>query len=133
MKCDIIGFKSRVDSPLNHLGLYKCPYQPNHRAHIPAKVISGDKFMAQILIAGQQYMCRPAYLHEILIDLKRNAFQMETKDMQNSYQRLENVSYLFLPRFCMNANRSSRKSFRFESSLSSYNCKNKKGDKKVNE
>ena len=81
-KCDIFGLKNRVNKPLHYLGLYKCPYQPNHRAHIPAKVISGDKFMAQILIAGQQYMCRPAYLHEILIDLKRNAFQMETKDMQ---------------------------------------------------
>ena len=38
-KCDIVGLTSRVDKPLDFLGLYKCVYEPNHRAHIPAKQV----------------------------------------------------------------------------------------------
>ena len=39
LKCDIGGLISRVDNPLNFLGLYKCVYEPNHRTHIPAKQV----------------------------------------------------------------------------------------------
>jgi Zyg-11 family protein len=38
-KCDIVGLTSRVDKPLDFLGLYKCVYEPNHRIHIPAKQV----------------------------------------------------------------------------------------------
>ena len=39
-QCDIVGLISRVHKPLDFLGLYKCVYEPNHRAHIPAKQVS---------------------------------------------------------------------------------------------
>ena len=42
-KCDIVGLISRVDKPLDFLGLYKCIYQPSYRAHIPAKEVGGIK------------------------------------------------------------------------------------------
>ena len=38
-KCDIVGLISRVDNPLDFLGLYKCVYIPNYRTYIPAKQV----------------------------------------------------------------------------------------------
>lgn len=38
-KCDISGLISRVDNPLDFLGLYKCDYKSNHRTRIPAKQV----------------------------------------------------------------------------------------------
>ena len=42
VKCDIPGLVSRVDNPLEFLGLYKTEHEASMRAHIPAKEISGE-------------------------------------------------------------------------------------------
>ena len=42
VKCDIPGLVSRVDKPLDFLGLYKTEHEASLRAHIPAKEISGE-------------------------------------------------------------------------------------------
>ena len=41
VRCDIPGLASRVDHPLDFLGLYKTEHDASLRAHIPAKEISG--------------------------------------------------------------------------------------------
>ena len=68
-KCDVVGLISRVDRPLDFLGLYKAQYEACCRAHIPAKEVSGDLNEAQILIAGQRYLNRPMVLESVLNDL----------------------------------------------------------------
>ena len=44
VRCDIPGLVSRVDKPLDFLGLYKTEHEASMRAHIPAKEISGELF-----------------------------------------------------------------------------------------
>ena len=44
VRCDIPGLISRVDKPLDFLGLYKTEHDASLRAHIPAKEISGIIF-----------------------------------------------------------------------------------------
>ena len=41
VRCDIPGLATRVDRPLDFLGLYKTEHDASLRAHIPAKEISG--------------------------------------------------------------------------------------------
>ena len=81
-QCDIIGLISRMKNPLDFIGLYKSAYQPNHREHIPSKKISGDKDETQLLVAGRQYVNRPAFLNEILNDLCPILQNLEYKDFQ---------------------------------------------------
>lgn len=38
-QCDIPGLKSRIQNPLEFLGLYNTFYDACHRNHIPAKVV----------------------------------------------------------------------------------------------
>eukprot|EP00095_Tigriopus_kingsejongensis_P005858 snap_masked-scaffold38_size502422-processed-gene-0.10 protein:Tk05858 transcript:snap_masked-scaffold38_size502422-processed-gene-0.10-mRNA-1 annotation:"zer-1-like protein" len=67
--CDIPGLVSRVNSPLDFLGLYKTSHEACYRGQIPAKLISGDANEKQILTAGRQYLDRPVVLENVLNDL----------------------------------------------------------------
>merc|ERR1712223_241817 len=81
-QCDIIGLTSRIKTPLEFIGLFKCPYQASRRIHIPAKKISGEKDESQLILAGQQYLNRPAYLIEILKELREIIQHLRYKDFQ---------------------------------------------------
>lgn len=69
VRCDIPGLVSRVNNPLNFLGLYGTHHGACKRHDIPAKVISGDANEKQILIAAAAYMERPVMLTRVLNDL----------------------------------------------------------------
>eukprot|EP00092_Neocalanus_flemingeri_P107396 GFUD01137841.1.p1 GENE.GFUD01137841.1~~GFUD01137841.1.p1 ORF type:complete len:763 (+),score=248.66 GFUD01137841.1:337-2625(+) len=86
VQCDIAGLASRVDNPLEFLGLYKTHNEASGRQHIPARSISGDSCEAQILVAGQRYLDRPTVLENILNDLF-HVFRYET--CQNLKQALD--------------------------------------------
>ncbi|CAK1588698.1 unnamed protein product [Parnassius mnemosyne] len=68
-RCDIPGLVSRVNNPLEFLGLYGTHHGACKRHDIPAKVISGDANGEQILTAAVAYMERPALLTYVLNDL----------------------------------------------------------------
>lgn len=67
--CDIPGLNSRVDNPLEFLGLYGTAHDASHRHCIPAKRISGDKDETQILVACEAYIHRHEVLEKVLNDL----------------------------------------------------------------
>ncbi|XP_075991413.1 protein zer-1 homolog isoform X2 [Anticarsia gemmatalis] len=67
--CDIPGLVSRVNRPLEFLGLYGTHHGACKRHDIPAKIISGDANEEQILTAAAAYMERPAMLTRVLNDL----------------------------------------------------------------
>lgn len=67
--CDIPGLNSRVDNPLDFLGLYGTAHDASHRHCIPAKKISGDKDEGQILVACEAYLHRHEVLEKVLNDL----------------------------------------------------------------
>ncbi|RVE54314.1 hypothetical protein evm_001141 [Chilo suppressalis] len=69
IRCDIPGLASRVDRPLEFLGLYGTPHGACKRHDIPAKVIAGDANEEQILTAAVAYMERPEMLTRVLNDL----------------------------------------------------------------
>lgn len=54
--CDIPGLISRVDRPLQFLGLYGANDAPCRRRNIPAKLIAGNANEDQILVAAHVYM-----------------------------------------------------------------------------
>ncbi|KAJ0183881.1 hypothetical protein K1T71_000304 [Dendrolimus kikuchii] len=67
--CDIPGLVTRVNRPLEFLGLYGTHHGACKRHDIPAKMISGDANEEQILTAAVAYMERPAVLTRVLNDL----------------------------------------------------------------
>lgn len=69
VRCDIPGLASRVNRPLEFLGLYGTHHGACKRHDIPAKVVSGDANEEQILTAATAYMERPAMLTRVLNDL----------------------------------------------------------------
>lgn len=69
VKCDIPGLVSRVERPLDFLGLYKTSHEASLRAHIPAKEVSGDTMEKHILSACRRYIDRPEVLENCLNDL----------------------------------------------------------------
>jgi Zyg-11 family protein len=75
--CDIRGLASRVEKPLEFLGLYKTRHSASSWNNIPAHCLSGDSNEAQILEAGRRYMDRPTVLENILNDLF-HVFRYET-------------------------------------------------------
>ncbi len=83
-RCDIPGLISRVDRPLDFLGLYKTKYEACCRKQIPAIKVSGDSTEQQILVAGRQYLDRPAVLENVLNDLF-HIFRYETcRDLKSA-------------------------------------------------
>ncbi|KAK9499321.1 hypothetical protein O3M35_002374 [Rhynocoris fuscipes] len=66
---DIPGLASRVNRPLEFLGLYGTHHGACRRHDIPAKHISGDKDENQILVAAAAYLERPDILQRVLNDL----------------------------------------------------------------
>ncbi|GBN48515.1 Protein zer-1 [Araneus ventricosus] len=66
---DIPGLASRVNRPLEFLGLLNCAYDACYRHHIPAKRIAGDASEEQILTAGQAYCAREPMIQKVLNDL----------------------------------------------------------------
>jgi len=84
--CDIAGLDSRVEKPLDFLGLYKTHNDASSRLHIPALSVSGDANEAQILVAGKRYLDRATVLESILNDLF-HVFRFET--CQNTEQALD--------------------------------------------
>jgi len=75
--CDIRGLASRVEKPLEFLGLYKTRHSASSWNNIPARCLSGDSNEGQILEAGRRYMDRPTVLENILNDLF-HVFRYET-------------------------------------------------------
>ncbi|XP_077302367.1 protein zer-1 homolog [Arctopsyche grandis] len=69
VQCDIPGLASRVNNPLNFLGLYGTAHAACCRHDIPAIKISGDANEEQILTAATLYMGRPEILTRVLNDL----------------------------------------------------------------
>lgn len=69
VRCDIPGLMSRVNRPLEFLGLYGTHHGACKRHDIPAKLVSGDANEEQILTAAVVYMERPAMLTRVLNDL----------------------------------------------------------------
>ncbi|XP_043257797.1 protein zer-1 homolog [Colletes gigas] len=70
--CDIPGLASRLDRPLQFLGLYGTNDGACRRRNIPAKLIAGDANEDQILVAAHVYMNnRPGLLLKVLNDLYR--------------------------------------------------------------
>ncbi|KAJ8737239.1 hypothetical protein PYW07_000510 [Mythimna separata] len=69
VRCDIPGLVSRVNHPLEFLGLYGTHHGACKRHDIPAKVITGDANEEQILTAARAYMERPVMLTRVLNDL----------------------------------------------------------------
>ncbi|XP_015608501.1 protein zer-1 homolog isoform X2 [Cephus cinctus] len=68
--CDIPGLASRVNKPLQFLGLYGTSHGACRRFDIPAKVIAGDATEEQILIAARVCMNnRSELLQKVLNDL----------------------------------------------------------------
>lgn len=74
---DIPGLSSRVNNPLDFLGLYATHHGACHRHDIPAKKISGDANEDQILTAAAAYIDRPEVLQKVLNDLY-HLFRYET-------------------------------------------------------
>ncbi|XP_014244618.1 protein zer-1 homolog [Cimex lectularius] len=68
-RTDIPGLASRVDRPLEFLGLYGTLHGACRRHDIPAKHISGDANERQILVAAASYLERPDILQRVLNDL----------------------------------------------------------------
>ncbi|XP_055944753.1 protein zer-1 homolog [Argiope bruennichi] len=66
---DIPGLASRVNRPLEFLGLLNCAFDACYRHHIPAKRIAGDASEEQILTAGQAYYAREPMIQKVLNDL----------------------------------------------------------------
>lgn len=73
VRCDIPGLVSRVDNPLDFLGLYKTEHEASLRAHIPAKEISGEINEAHMLSAARRYFHRPEVLDSVLSDFYQKA------------------------------------------------------------
>jgi len=69
VRCDIPGLVSRVDKPLDFLGLYKTEHEASLRAHIPAKEISGEVLESHMLSAAKRYFHRPEVLDSVLAGL----------------------------------------------------------------
>ncbi|XP_076231127.1 protein zer-1 homolog [Calliopsis andreniformis] len=68
--CDIPGLASRVDRPLQFLGLYGTNDGACRRRNIPAKLIAGDANEDQILVAAHVCMNnKPGFLQKVLNDL----------------------------------------------------------------
>ena len=66
VRCDIPGLVSRVDKPLDFLGLYKTEHEASLRAHIPAKEISGEVIESHMLSAAKRYFHRSEVLDSVL-------------------------------------------------------------------
>lgn len=75
--CDIPGLQSRVNNPLEFLGLYNTTHGACHRSHIPAKLVTGDANEEQILAAIAAYLDRPEVLVKALNELF-HIFRFET-------------------------------------------------------
>ncbi|VVC24130.1 Armadillo-type fold,Leucine-rich repeat domain, L domain-like,Armadillo-like helical [Cinara cedri] len=67
-KSDILGLESRVDNPLEFLGLYHTTHNACKRHDIPAKSISGDANEIQLFNAAVSCMNKPKQLKNILDD-----------------------------------------------------------------
>lgn len=65
----IVGLQSRIDRPLEFLGLFGSPFDACYRPDLPATRVSGDATEAQVLVAAQAYQARPALLQRVLNDL----------------------------------------------------------------
>ncbi|XP_050688966.1 protein zer-1 homolog [Eriocheir sinensis] len=92
--CDIPGLRSRINNPLEFLGLYNTHHDACHRNHIPAKVITGDANEEQILAATAAYLDRPEVLVKALNELF-HIFRFETCHYQ---QRALNLILLAMLR-----------------------------------
>ncbi|XP_050315742.1 protein zer-1 homolog isoform X1 [Anthonomus grandis grandis] len=69
LKCDIPGLISRVNNPLNFLGLYETLHDACLRHDIPAKLIAGNGNEEQVLISAMAYMDRTEVLQKVLNEL----------------------------------------------------------------
>ena len=88
VKCDIPGLVSRVDNPLEFLGLYKTEHEASLRAHIPAKEISGEVTESHMLSAARRYLHRPEVLETVLAGFYH---RVRTEDYKDNKSILEIV------------------------------------------
>ncbi|XP_028896029.1 protein zer-1 homolog [Zeugodacus cucurbitae] len=69
LRTDIPGLESRIQRPLQFLGLYHTAHSACKRHDIPANEIAGDANELQILTAARYYYDRPMLLTRVLNDL----------------------------------------------------------------
>ncbi|XP_067645920.1 protein zer-1 homolog isoform X1 [Eurosta solidaginis] len=69
LRTDIPGLESRIQRPLQFLGLYHTAHSACKRHDIPAMEIAGDANEYQILTAARYYYDRPMLLTRVLNDL----------------------------------------------------------------
>ena len=81
VRCDIPGLVSRVERPLDFLGLYKTEHEPSLRAHIPAKEVSGEVMEAHMLSAARRYFHRPEVLDGVLAGFYHKARIEDCQDI----------------------------------------------------
>ncbi|XP_071548174.1 protein zer-1 homolog isoform X2 [Panulirus ornatus] len=92
--CDIPGLRSRINNPLEFLGLYNTLHDACHRNHIPAKVITGDANEEQILAATAAYLDRP----EVLVKALNELFHIFRFETCHNQQRALNLILLAMLR-----------------------------------
>ncbi|VEN55325.1 unnamed protein product [Callosobruchus maculatus] len=66
---DIPGLSSRVNNPLQYLGLYETSHDACLRHDIPAKLIAGNANEEQILVAAIAYLDRAEMLQKVMNEL----------------------------------------------------------------
>ncbi|XP_050432283.1 protein zer-1 homolog isoform X3 [Adelges cooleyi] len=89
-QCDIPGLESRVENPLEYLGLYHTMYDACNREHIPAKTISGNANEEQLITAFNSFMHdKPELLAEVLNDIT-NFIE------QNRFTQLEKAVHMVI-------------------------------------
>ncbi|CAH1997122.1 unnamed protein product [Acanthoscelides obtectus] len=66
---DIPGLSSRVNNPLQYLGLYETSHDACLRHDIPAKLIAGNANEEQILVAAVAYLDRTDMLQKVMNEL----------------------------------------------------------------
>jgi len=69
---DIPGLASRIDNPLQFLGLYRTKEDASRREHIPALEVTGNHSQAQLVLAGRRYLDRPLVMEHLIDDLVRH-------------------------------------------------------------
>ena len=66
VRCDIPGLVSRVEKPLDFLGLYKTEHEASLRAHIPAREISGKTPKSRFTYFYRGLACGTAFKAQVV-------------------------------------------------------------------
>lgn len=98
VKCDIPGLVSRVNRPLDFLGLYKTEHEASLRAHIPAIEVSGEINEEHLLSAARRYLHRSDVLESVLIAISEKIRVDDIKNHKNTMAMLD-ITLLAMERY----------------------------------